>query len=203
MAQRWEGSIEQRIFSCFRTGTPIQKIGIEAIFQHFGPCSGRPEQWEARSYAIRLFLDALNQRAGKPTLKSLFISRRFDPEEISSLAAPAVEAALEAVDGHHRARAGDKDATIAFLATRDSDGYVYFIQAREGGPIKIGTAISVDARLAEIQRMSPAPLCVLATQSGGRSLEGVLHHRFALHRTHGEWFKPAPAGQLALIGEAP
>lgn len=52
---------------------------------------------------------------------------------------------------------------------------VYFIQAVEGGPIKIGFAQDPQKRLAEIQRMSPVPLQVLKVIPGDRNLEGAIH----------------------------
>lgn len=54
--------------------------------------------------------------------------------------------------------------------------------------VKIGRAIDVDQRVAEIQRMSPAPLKLIATIPGGARLEARLHRAFAHRRGHGEWF---------------
>lgn len=69
---------------------------------------------------------------------------------------------------------------------------VYFIQAGEDGPVKIGTAEDVAARLSELQTGSPAPLQLLGYVSGGRADEQMLHRRFAALRMRGEWFSPAP-----------
>lgn len=67
---------------------------------------------------------------------------------------------------------------------------VYFIQGYGGGLVKIGVAADPEARLAEIQRMCPIPLRILATlQGAGQSTETALHRRFAAHRRHGEWFE--------------
>jgi hypothetical protein len=68
---------------------------------------------------------------------------------------------------------------------------VYFIQAVNGGLIKIGVATDPAARLAEIQRMCPIPLRILAVRPGvGQPGEAALHRRFAAARRHGEWFEP-------------
>lgn len=70
---------------------------------------------------------------------------------------------------------------------------VYFIQAVSGGLIKIGVATDPVARLAEIQRMCPIPLRVLAVlPKVGQPGEAALHRRFAGARRHGEWFEPTP-----------
>jgi hypothetical protein len=65
---------------------------------------------------------------------------------------------------------------------------VYFIQAGDGGPIKIGTAVDVAQRTAELQTGNHQRLIVLATLDGGRQHERALHRRFAEHRIAGEWF---------------
>jgi hypothetical protein len=68
-------------------------------------------------------------------------------------------------------------------------GSVYFIQAFNGGPIKIGVAGNVKRRLKELQMCCPIPLKVIhIIPGGGRKLETVLHRSFALYRLHGEWF---------------
>jgi hypothetical protein len=70
--------------------------------------------------------------------------------------------------------------------------HVYFVQAVGGGPIKIGHAANVAARVDRLQTGSPAPLRVLAVILGaGVSAETSLHQRFAHLRAHGEWFHPA------------
>jgi hypothetical protein len=69
---------------------------------------------------------------------------------------------------------------------------VYFVQTAGGGLIKIGFTTNLEARVRDLQTSSPVALCVLATLSGGESLEAELHERFASYRKHGEWFEPAP-----------
>lgn len=71
---------------------------------------------------------------------------------------------------------------------------VYFIQAVNGGPIKIGIAVDVESRLETFQCGSPVPLRIVGVIRGaGISTEQRLHRRFAAHRLHGEWFEPAAA----------
>lgn len=71
-------------------------------------------------------------------------------------------------------------------------GVVYYIEAATLGLIKIGTTTNIKNRLADLQMTSPANLRVLYTCTGNRTLEATLHRRFWQHRSHGEWFHPAP-----------
>lgn len=67
---------------------------------------------------------------------------------------------------------------------------IYFIQAHDGGPIKIGWAKNIDKRIAEIQRMSPSQLRVLNTFDSSEEDERILHKYFKRIRLYGEWFEP-------------
>ena len=70
-------------------------------------------------------------------------------------------------------------------------GKIYFIQGRDGTPIKIGKAIDPNARLLQLQTAHTEPLRLLAViESGGLKLERELHRRFSQYRVHGEWFRP-------------
>jgi hypothetical protein len=73
--------------------------------------------------------------------------------------------------------------------------WVYFIQAGDDGPIKIGTSRDPRKRFLELQTASPYPLHVRAIGPGGRAAEHRMHTRFAGCRLHGEWFEPVPAIQ--------
>lgn len=71
-----------------------------------------------------------------------------------------------------------------------ADTWVYFIQAKTGGPVKIGWAVNVDERLATLQTGNPATLHVLGVCAGDVALEAEIHRRLAEHRIRGEWFHP-------------
>lgn len=91
--------------------------------------------------------------------------------------------------GHNPYSSSDRPADSAPPDERS----VYFLQAFDGGPIKIGVAYSPRARLSQIQSMSPVPLKVLGVvRNVGRKGEADLHQRFAQARSHGEWFHPTP-----------
>lgn len=70
---------------------------------------------------------------------------------------------------------------------------VYFIQAGEGGPIKIGTAIDVARRLLVLQTGNVEPLTLLCDFEGGPEEERRLHRLFAADHLRGEWFRPSAA----------
>ena len=68
---------------------------------------------------------------------------------------------------------------------------VYFIQADIGGPIKIGHAACISARMDTFQAGCPFKLVLLGhIPSGGQKLELRLHDKFDHFRLHGEWFEP-------------
>lgn len=78
------------------------------------------------------------------------------------------------------------------------EGAVYFIQGESGGPIKIGMARNVRARMASLQTAHHSRLHLLGQMPGGSALESQLHRQFAAHRLQGEWFAPT-AELLAYI----
>jgi hypothetical protein len=67
---------------------------------------------------------------------------------------------------------------------------LYFLQAEQGGPIKIG----IEPDLNSVQDLSPYPLKVLAKiDASNFSCEKMLHTKFAALRSHGNWFHPDPS----------
>lgn len=66
---------------------------------------------------------------------------------------------------------------------------IYFIEAGDVGPIKIGIATDVSTRLKSLQATNPTPLRVLAAVAGTMKDERDLHRRFASERLNGEWFR--------------
>jgi len=81
------------------------------------------------------------------------------------------------------------------LSPNKDASWLYFIQANEGGPIKIGASRDPHARLEAIQANCPFRLKILTmvfcdTPYGAWHLERKLHETFASGRLHGEWFRP-------------
>lgn len=64
--------------------------------------------------------------------------------------------------------------------------YTYFVQAGDGGPIKIGWTRNLAVRLRTFATMWPVPLKLLGVIRG--NVEDQCHRRFAASRLGGEWF---------------
>jgi len=81
-------------------------------------------------------------------------------------------------------------------------GWVYFAQAGEDGPVKIGTALEPVTRVRAIWIPGAPPVSILRLiRGGGARLEGELHERFDAQRIRGEWFaweEPLRSFVLAL-----
>lgn len=66
--------------------------------------------------------------------------------------------------------------------------HIYFIEAGDGGPIKIGVTKDIDKRIKQLQPGTTAPLRLLASIPGSHADERTLHRYFAVERRNGEWF---------------
>jgi len=74
---------------------------------------------------------------------------------------------------------------------RAEPDWIYFVQQGRDGPIKIGVASDVAARINQLQTGSAEPLRLLSVRPGSRVVERQLHERFTGHRIRGEWFSPS------------
>jgi hypothetical protein len=74
---------------------------------------------------------------------------------------------------------------------KDMGSWVYFIQAGEAGPIKIGKSDDPVARLRSLQTAHHQRLILLGTVRGGEPLEKELHRLHEKDRLLGEWFRPS------------
>lgn len=80
--------------------------------------------------------------------------------------------------------------------------YIYFIQAKGSGPIKIGTTgDDPRKRMVKIQSDCPWPVRLLGAIEGTVSQEKRMHFVLSAWRTQGEWFEPHPI-VLAAVQEA-
>src|SRR5690242_3049440 len=77
---------------------------------------------------------------------------------------------------------------------------VYFIQAGEGGPIKIGCAIQPAKRMQELQTGNALKLRLRAVVPGSLEVERRLHDWFSEWRMQGEWFQPSHALEGFIAG---
>lgn len=83
---------------------------------------------------------------------------------------------------------------------QNSQGHVYFIQAGDRGPIKIGWSGDVGRRLGELQTANAARLVLLGFVPGTLEDERLWHVRFAEERLEAEWFRPSQALLDAISG---
>lgn len=74
-----------------------------------------------------------------------------------------------------------------------SDAVIYFLQAGENGPVKIGVTVDLERRITQLQTGCSAPLRVLGTIPGGRTEEAAIHRRLASFAMEGEWLRPDPS----------
>lgn len=80
---------------------------------------------------------------------------------------------------------------------------VYFIQAGETGPVKIGSSLRVASRLASMQPHCWEKLRLIRLFNGYAVEEGSLHARFRQHRLRGEWYRPVEEIIDGVIGLEP
>lgn len=72
----------------------------------------------------------------------------------------------------------------------DCASFVYVLQGDRPGPIKVGYASDVRARIATLQTGNPQELHLLHVVPGDPALEWALHKRLRRHRILLEWFEP-------------
>lgn len=65
---------------------------------------------------------------------------------------------------------------------------IYFVQAGDGGPIKVGFTNNIERRFSSATTDNPADLKILGVCSGTSRYEKALHARFHAHHVRGEWF---------------
>ncbi len=78
---------------------------------------------------------------------------------------------------------------VGYLQELGVPGFVYFVSAGHGGPIKIGFSTNVVRRMAELQTANAHRLVLLGTVEGTMDTEAEFHVRFAHLRMEAEWFE--------------
>ncbi len=69
---------------------------------------------------------------------------------------------------------------------------IYFIQAGENGPIKIGKSDDPERRLKQLQTAHHKELKLLWVEDGAEEKESAYHEDFKDHNIKNEWFRPDP-----------
>lgn len=96
--------------------------------------------------------------------------------------------------------------TAGTVLDPDSLGYIYIIGFEEPGVVKIGSAVSVGTRMAELQCGNPFELRLHAAVSiyegSPVHIEFAAHRLAGEHRIRGEWFALDGDEALALVIKA-
>lgn len=71
-------------------------------------------------------------------------------------------------------------------------GFVYVIQSKTGGPVKVGYSGNPELRLTQLQNAHHDELAVMRTFAGSHFDESALHERIADHSIRGEWYADHP-----------
>lgn len=77
-----------------------------------------------------------------------------------------------------------------------ADSYVYFVEAKNLGLVKIGFSKDPSKRLKDLQTGSPDELEGLFTFPGTKQKEKELHRKLHRFRVRGEWFKLDDIGSI-------
>lgn len=80
---------------------------------------------------------------------------------------------------------------------------IYFVQAGEGGPVKIGFARDIKLRMNKMRSDNHEPLHLVASFVGEVADERALHEMFAAHHKQREWFYPSVLTKIELVTLAP
>lgn|GEM_PF-1614371 len=85
----------------------------------------------------------------------------------------------------------------------EQQGFVYFVSAGEGGPIKIGWSQDVASRIEQLQVGNAYKLILLAKIPGTMADEAETHKRFKHLRMESEWFRNSIeiTGWLECLGK--
>lgn len=65
---------------------------------------------------------------------------------------------------------------------------IYLLRCRPNGPVKVGVAIDVQARIRSLQTGNPDQLHLITEFPGTPGEEASVHHHLRKERVRGEWF---------------
>jgi hypothetical protein len=102
----------------------------------------------------------------------------------------AQESSMDPNTRQRESRERRRERLRAGIAPEQRAGVVYFLQAENGGPIKIGFANDLAKRVVGLQTSHPEKLVVLAAAQGDPEIERQVQIGFVALRERGEWFKP-------------
>ena len=95
----------------------------------------------------------------------------------------------QCLDKHGRVKAEVIKYVPDYVKLKDRNGFVYFVQRGEDGPIKIGWSQNVARRIGELQVANAEHLSLLGAIPGTMRDETKTHKRFTHLRINAEWFQ--------------
>lgn len=105
----------------------------------------------------------------------------------------------QSLEVHGRVQATSIRYKPDYVPPKEREGFVYFVQAGERGPIKIGWTQDVDRRIAELQTANAKKLILLGTLPGTLDTEASFHARFSHLRLEAEWFQDSEEIRKVLL----
>jgi hypothetical protein len=109
----------------------------------------------------------------------------------------AQEASMSSAARQRECRERRRDQIRNGLRDDHRSPVVYFIQAENGGHVKIGRTDDLAKRLQGLSTGRPDALVVLGAIPGASEDERRIHEALAAYRDRGEWFLPHPAVMAA------
>lgn len=127
--------------------------------------------------------------------------RHEDGEDTSYACIARGLAVAETLVGHYARRVGmrsrrgfsshNKPAKRIARVAETGLVHVYFLREEESGPIKIGMAVDVEARISQLQGGNHRKLTLVGLiMNATPDAERRIHKSFKHHRIRGEWFHP-------------
>lgn len=113
----------------------------------------------------------------------------FIPGDMEPVYAVLSTGLWQCLDKHGRVEAEVTKYVPDYVAPANRNGFVYFVQRGEDGPIKIGWSQDVTRRIGELQVANAERLFLLGAIPGTMKDETKTHKRFIHLRINAEWFQ--------------
>lgn len=144
------------------------------------------------THHVRIFSGSLVSREDYVALKepdSRGIRYGFVPGREEALYAVISNGKWQCFEGHGLIKDDPIRYVADYVPPSACDGFVYFVQSGEGGPIKIGWSQDVERRILQLQTANAHRLHLIGRVPGRMEDEAAMHAKFAHLRMEGEWFR--------------
>jgi len=127
-------------------------------------------------------------RLGEPSPKN-GVAYAYGPNPDEALYAALSTGLWQSLNVHGRVKWTPIRYRESYEPSKSRIGFVYFVQAGEDGPIKIGWTQDIDRRIPELQTANARKLRLLGMVPGTLDTEAAFHARFSHLRLEAEWFR--------------